>query len=359
MAGVNERVIASEPGFCITLHDFNEGNKDNLVITFDSIGGRLEKRGFGTDFLLKNGIDTIHIAQEAKSFYQHLSFEAFGALVRPISSRYKNVFTYGSSLGGYAAIYYAGAVEARAIALSPRLPIDPLVHPYYNNRFSQPLAHDLLNEVVVVSKLAPVICYDPLDKIDQGFYEHRIRPIHQDASVLLIENGQHSVAGTLQKSGVLKDFIFYAVRNGKALDVVVDVECNSRFTSKKAVKLYKAGDISECVRYLNKALSSGSEIRSIELLRKLCLRRVAGVQPDMGLVTASVSRKIFSKYKAGLLEANSHTDYLKFAILLAENLLDFELALKLAERGSVFYLEDKFFEKKCRVLRRVINFYFH
>lgn len=55
-------------------------------------------------------------------FYQNLSFAAFEAAVAPYCAGKRTVL-YGSSLGGYCAIYYAGAVNGTALAVTPRLSI--------------------------------------------------------------------------------------------------------------------------------------------------------------------------------------------------------------------------------------------
>src|SRR5690625_4435151 len=74
-------------------------------ITFHGIRGDIHSKGFGLDFLLKSGYNVIACTNAIGSYYQSLSFEAFKEAVCPVVAE-KQVFLYGSSLGGYCAIYY-------------------------------------------------------------------------------------------------------------------------------------------------------------------------------------------------------------------------------------------------------------
>ena len=104
--------------------------KDVVFITFQTFTGRLSDSGFGTRFLKKLGVESFFVSHRGLSFYQKLSLEAFRGIFYQFVFG-KRVFLYGSSLGGYASIYYSGAVNGQSIALSPRCSADPI----YNEDF--------------------------------------------------------------------------------------------------------------------------------------------------------------------------------------------------------------------------------
>lgn len=111
-------VLADAEGYRLTYHP-GAKRAGTLLITFDTMLSGLSKEGFGTKFAKKRGYDHIFVAQAPDSWYQRLSLEEFEAVVAPLLGRYDKVFTYGSSLGGYAALYYAGVINARAVAAAP------------------------------------------------------------------------------------------------------------------------------------------------------------------------------------------------------------------------------------------------
>lgn len=116
------QVIAESRSFKIFYFD---NSSDTLFITFNGISGGLDTPVFGREFLLKQGYSVIGCNQRKGSFYQELSFFEFKKILKPYCNKYKNIYLYGSSLGGYCAIYYAGAVNGTVIASSPRLTLYP------------------------------------------------------------------------------------------------------------------------------------------------------------------------------------------------------------------------------------------
>ena len=112
---------------------FYNNNSDVVFITFNGMTGSLESAPFGKNYLLKKGFSVIACFQEKGSDYQFLSFERFKDVVSSVLKN-KNVFLYGSSLGGYCSIYYAGAVNGTVIAASPRLTKHPILQKEYKRK---------------------------------------------------------------------------------------------------------------------------------------------------------------------------------------------------------------------------------
>ena len=99
-----------------------------LVITFDSLGHdlSLDRPGFGQEWLGQTGFDAVHIVSARNDWYQAPDLLELLQAVRTRAAAYPWAVTYGSSMGGYAAIRFGGRAGARrAIALSPQFSIDP------------------------------------------------------------------------------------------------------------------------------------------------------------------------------------------------------------------------------------------
>jgi pimeloyl-ACP methyl ester carboxylesterase len=112
---------------------------DFLAVTFhsasiDEEGPRkagFDMPGFGQSFLRKHGINAVHVLVSRSHWYQTPEMEGALAFIRHIAKDYHRVVTYGSSMGGYAAIKFGPEVRANAaVAISPQYSIDPAKAPF-------------------------------------------------------------------------------------------------------------------------------------------------------------------------------------------------------------------------------------
>jgi pimeloyl-ACP methyl ester carboxylesterase len=98
------------------------------VVTFDSFSdlGTIDRPGYGEAFLDRSGIDAIHVVGRDNAWYQYTGIPAAMTAIRSAAAGYDRVVTYGSSMGGYAAIRLAALAGAHAVfALSPQFSINP------------------------------------------------------------------------------------------------------------------------------------------------------------------------------------------------------------------------------------------
>lgn len=103
------------------------------VVTFDNfgLGPGFDRPGFGERFLGKYGISAVHVMGAGDDWYQYPEMVEAMAAVRGVTEGAETVMTYGSSMGGYAAIRFAEAARATAtLALSPQHNIDPSRPPF-------------------------------------------------------------------------------------------------------------------------------------------------------------------------------------------------------------------------------------
>ncbi|KQX25447.1 hypothetical protein ASD39_11695 [Sphingomonas sp. Root50] len=106
---------------------------DLLVVTFDHYGitGRFDRPGFAEDFLASRGISVLTFLGRGNDWYQYPDMRDALAAARTVAAGRRRVMTYGSSMGGYAAIRFADALGAQAcLALSPQYSLDPRKVPF-------------------------------------------------------------------------------------------------------------------------------------------------------------------------------------------------------------------------------------
>jgi lysophospholipase L1-like esterase/pimeloyl-ACP methyl ester carboxylesterase len=103
------------------------------VITFDSFTDfrSLDRPGFGERFLEQNKIDAIHIISRDNDWYQYAEMPQALAAARLHIPEGARSITYGSSMGGYAALRFASSLGAlTSIAISPQFSLAPSVVPF-------------------------------------------------------------------------------------------------------------------------------------------------------------------------------------------------------------------------------------
>lgn len=136
------------------------------VVTFDNygIGHGFDRAAFGEDFLRKEGISAIHVMGVREDWYQYVEMAEAMRVVRQATAGAERVMTYGSSMGGYAALRFADAAGANAVlALSPQYSID-LQKAAFEKRWLQDSQRiQWLPEIdgVLTSQAKPVVAFDP------------------------------------------------------------------------------------------------------------------------------------------------------------------------------------------------------
>lgn len=197
-------VLAKSNNFMVTYHRLVRG-ADTLVVTFGEIDSKLTPTGFASELCFKSGVDHVYVAQRPRTQYQFLSREQLLSTLSYVS-RGKRVVMYGSSLGAYCAIYYAGVLNADALAFSPRVPAHPAIdsimdHGFRNRGFRHSQLHSGER-----TKGRVVIFFDPDNHIDSFYVNSFVRPAYPSASYHEIKGAGHYTARALALSGELKRF---------------------------------------------------------------------------------------------------------------------------------------------------------
>jgi tetratricopeptide (TPR) repeat protein len=109
------------------------GDGRRQVVTFDSYHEPhgLGRPGFGEAFFQSEGVTAIHVMTHGNDWFQYPEIPEILSLIQEACAGAERLLSYGSSMGGYAALRFAGAIGAHAaLALSPQFSLDPRKAPF-------------------------------------------------------------------------------------------------------------------------------------------------------------------------------------------------------------------------------------
>lgn len=171
---------------------------------FDEVAS-LDRHAFGEAFFESCGLDAIHIIPSRNEWYQHPDLPTALDLVRTFTCRYARVATYGSSMGGYAALRFSDRIGADvAVAISPQYSVQP---PFgdFDPRWAYPRRTTTWLFEKPGETLPPVevacVFYD-----DQGLDRPHAEAIATDlpqAKLIRVRHGGHPVGAVLAQTGIL------------------------------------------------------------------------------------------------------------------------------------------------------------
>lgn len=221
VVATDRRVRLWDNGEVVVEHVSAEAPAARLVVTFSHHGSNdLDAHGYAERFLRRRGFDVLAVKTARNDWFHPLSLEAM-ANIRAMLPAYQQVATYGSSMGGYAALYFADAVDAEvAIALSPQYTVDPAVLPedqrWAGDAATIAFTHQLLAEVLRTSRARPVVLYDPHNP--DRIHVEAMRGAGSPLFAVPVRYGGHPVGITLQEIGAL-DKIVIDLLDGHLPDV--------------------------------------------------------------------------------------------------------------------------------------------
>ena len=176
------------------------------VVTFDSFTDHrtLDRPGFGEVFFQLSGIDAIHVIPRGNDWYHYAEMADAMRHVHAATRGYQRVTTYGSSMGAYAAIRFAGLAGADAVlALSPQYSIQPSLVRWeprwiehgrrFDPRWERTLPFPAVADACVV--------YDPVDRDAKHV---RALSRHFRFHALALPYAGHPVTGCLAEIGLLQ-----------------------------------------------------------------------------------------------------------------------------------------------------------
>ena len=209
MNGVAGEVVFASAGLRATFRDAGAADRP-LVVTFDSLNAdlRLDRPGFGEAWLAQCGYDAVHVVSARNAWYQDRDTPALLETVRSAVAERARVVTYGSSMGGYAAVRFAAALGAHAaVALSPQFSIDPAAAPW-ETRWTE-YAHGLVfGEAPPAARVgAPervFVVFDPLNR--DRLHADALARLHPVVAAPVRHAG-HPAGTFLAESGLLSQAV--------------------------------------------------------------------------------------------------------------------------------------------------------
>ncbi|AXC50466.1 hypothetical protein DRW48_12960 [Paracoccus suum] len=143
---------------------------DQLIVTFSNFAKRPPSRPFATSFLASRGISYLAIRARRNEWYHTREFEMLRRKIGYENHGYNRVITYGSSMGGHAALRLAGFFGAeRAIAVAPQYSIDRSVMPTETRWPAEAEKVALLSRDdphSISEGIEKLVIFDPLDTLD-------------------------------------------------------------------------------------------------------------------------------------------------------------------------------------------------
>lgn len=174
------------------------------VVTFASFTDRetLDRPGFGEAFLASRGIPAIHVISRQNLWYQEPETPAAMAAAREVSARYGRVVSYGSSMGGFAAIRFGAAAGATvALALSPQYSVERAEAPFERRWRAHSARVRFRHPVATLPSVERVyLFYDPRD-VDR--HHARLIAERYPTSAIRLPFAGHPVGSLLNETGLL------------------------------------------------------------------------------------------------------------------------------------------------------------
>jgi len=337
---IEPRILAQTENYRITLHDIGSST---TVITFGYWGSGISSKGFGTDFCLKNGFNNIYVCCKGPQRFQYLSLDDFTDAVKDVLKG-KDTITYGLSLGGYAAIYYAARINARIVSFSPR----NLSHPV-TPRIKQTFTHSQIYENPITSH-TPIVILDPFDQTDFTFLTKAIAPAYKKMDIIHIDNAGHSCFGAIKSSGQLKLFLLNLFA-GRVEQIEVQDKYKAEFLVRKAqAYMHTEGQADPYIRALIELEPSRRTLR-------LAKEYIVTNKQTLKLPTLSIeeTRACLATLDNAFTQKSMAFDILTKTAAVLEEAGEFETALSLYKLALIKWPESQRVPQKIESLMTIVN----
>jgi pimeloyl-ACP methyl ester carboxylesterase len=120
--------------------------------------------GFGHRFFEKYGYASVVVTSGRNHWYQTPDIEGLMASLREVSAGYDRVLTYGSSMGGMAALMFAPRLQAEAVAYSPLYSNDPKIVPFEHRYRADVTDIEFIYPPATMSGVRGTVLYDPMSR---------------------------------------------------------------------------------------------------------------------------------------------------------------------------------------------------
>lgn len=252
------KVLDSTDLYKVTAHINNASDK--VILGFGGLPSGIDSPGFGRNLFLKNGYSYINVAQKALSQYQGLNAFKLKEIISDVIKD-KEIFCYGSSLGGYAALYYGGVLDAQIIAAAPKNSAHPKTK---KSKFKDTeWLHEELDSIPVSTK-SPIVIFDPFRDEEANYINKFVRRAYSEAEFVLLPFWGHTVLNTMKEGGQVSDFILNIISDNKIIDLELSKNASYIFNAEKANYLVKLGNIRQAIELYEASIAQRLHIDAVK-----------------------------------------------------------------------------------------------
>ena len=186
------------------------GDGRRQVVTFDSYHEPhgLDRPGFGEAFFQTEGITAVHVMTHGNDWFQYPEMPSLLTLIRQACAGAERLLSYGSSMGGYAALRFAGEIGAHAaLALSPQYSLDPRKAPFETRWAAARRRIRFLKSLDGAILRGPrmILAYDSALEADRCHAE--LLASEAEMVLLPLPHAGHPVGGFLNDSRLLRPLV--------------------------------------------------------------------------------------------------------------------------------------------------------
>ena len=229
MSVVTEANIFRSADLAIDFFSWRDRLNQNLAITFTPFGVAgavsLEGAGFGGELLLRNDFDVVAFKSTKNIWYQNVTAEIISAVENFISARavcYAKRVSYGSSMGGYAAIQFSRSLKFDTVlALSPQFQID---QPYDLRWHAAAQTIDFkyrINADAIADNCKYFVAFDP--GTEDLHHVEKLRELICPARLVEIATpfSGHPAGHYLAETGLIKELVLSVLQDGTVEHIAV------------------------------------------------------------------------------------------------------------------------------------------
>lgn len=186
---------------------------DVCVVTFDAFTDTtdLDRPAFAERFFQDHQVSAVHIINGCNRWYHEPDWRAAISTARRSARAYPRIVTYGSSMGGYAALLFSSHLGAQTVlALSPQYSRDPHKVPF-ESRWGSHRRERWLAELSgpLPPDVRAIIAYDPMVSADRAHVD--LIANEMAVSRLTFPHAGHGSAAFLAEVGLLGPLVLSVV----------------------------------------------------------------------------------------------------------------------------------------------------
>ncbi len=195
---------------------YSSGRSDFLLVTFGDLLSKVDGDSFFADAPVKKlGLNCLGFVAKGPNWYPVPNVALAIKACEQILANFKEIVTYGGSMGGYAALKYSRRLGAVAtIAMCPQWSLDPDECGGFDSGWRKFFVPNMMDMGVTKYDLAGniFVLYDPGNETD-NFHARKILDLSHSISALRTRSVDHHVTSVFAGTKNLESFVQCALNN--------------------------------------------------------------------------------------------------------------------------------------------------